>query len=519
MSDFVRTLRAKLGEWFGYRAPLDGDDMEQIAHMGKRFHEHKDVFVELERSIEGRLISPLMLEEYNHQRRRAFFYNDAGYPLCIIVVANREDVEKIVVMVGQHEELARIGLAVAAGGHSCMAFPDGGIVIDVSLLKHVEVDAGDETVMVEPGCKIRDVDKALVGTGLAFVTGTHTDIGVCGLTLSGGIGWLGREFGFACDSLLAVQIILPDGRTVVADDNNEHSDLIKGLRGGSGNFGVVTRLKLKLHRITHNFGGWSVRLAPTMSSATELCKNWRDSVDVLPNECMTWLVFPCGAPVAICMANMHAPHVAEAKHYTEVEGLKWVENIGGWTELQNNFKLRQYHTELQTLAEQKSGRRFTNMTSCSLASLDDGLIESLLTLVRKDYSSKKGAILFFRLGGKMSSTDATRSVLTMRKAKYWVLIQGSYDRYDLPEHAIECREWVERVRNTCTSHKSYDLDNPFDEGYTFHVQGSPHQAYRGANKAFLQSLKTKYDPSNLLRYNKNIVPEQHQNGEGQAIAS
>lgn len=506
MGDMLRKMRAKLGEWLGYRAALDGDDMGKIEEMASLFHSHKAAFAELEAAIDGLVISPVMLEEYNHQRRRAYFFNDAGYPVCIIVVSNVAEIQKVVTWISNRQALAEIGLAVAAGGHSCMAFPDGAIVVDLSMLKHVEVDVASETVSVGAGCKIVDVDKALVGTGLGFVTGTNTDIGVCGLTLSGGIGWLSREFGFACDNLISVEIVLPSGKLVVATDDNEFSDLMKGLRGGSGNFGVVTQLTLKLHRISSNFGGWSVRLAPTSASAASLCKTWRDSVDKLPDECMSWLVFPCGAPVTICMANMHGKQVENANKYTDVEELKWVSQLGGWMELDNNFAIRQYHTELQTLVEQKASRRFTTMSSCALASLDDDLIEDLIRLIRQEYNSRNSTVVVFRLGGKMSSTDPNRSVLTMRKAEYWILIQGSYDRYDLPEHVAGAREWVQRVKSLCSSHKSYDLEHPLEDGYTFHVQGSAHEAYRGANKTFLQTVKTKYDPSNLLRYNKNILP-------------
>src|SRR4051794_21385618 len=141
-------------------------------------------------------------------------------------------------------------VAVRGGGHNVAgnALCDGGVVIDLSPMKAIRVDPAARTVRAEPGVNYRELDRETQVFGLATPGGTISATGIAGLTLGGGFGWLSRQHGLACDNLLSVDMVLADGRLVTASAS-EHPDLFWGVRGGGGNFGVVTSFEYRLHPV------------------------------------------------------------------------------------------------------------------------------------------------------------------------------------------------------------------------------------------------------------------------------
>jgi len=214
-------------------------------------------------------------------------------PALIARALNVADVIAAVNFAREH----RLNLAVRGGGHSGagLASCDDGLVIDLTLMKGIHVDPATRTARVEGGCTWGDVDHATHAFGLATPSGFISTTGVGGLTLGGGIGYLSRTLGLTLDNLLGVDMVLADGRFVTANAT-EHPDLFWAVRGGGGNFGVVTSFLFQLHPISTVYGG--PMLWP-MEQAADLLRFWRDFILSAPEDINGWFGFvtvPPGSP-------------------------------------------------------------------------------------------------------------------------------------------------------------------------------------------------------------------------------
>ncbi len=173
-------------------------------------------------------------------------------PSLIVRCAGAGDVVHSVQFAREHE----LVVAVRGGGHNiagnCVC--EGGLMVDLSPMKGMRVDPVRRTVRAQAGLKLGEFDRETQAFGLATTMGVATDTGIAGLTLGGGYGWLAGKYGLACDNLLSVDVVTADGRLVMASEN-DNADLFWGVRGGSGNFGIVTSFEYKLHPVGPVLGG------------------------------------------------------------------------------------------------------------------------------------------------------------------------------------------------------------------------------------------------------------------------
>jgi len=218
------------------------------------------------------------------------------------LIARCVDVADVIACVGFAREKGLL-LAVRGGGHNGpgLGVCDDGLVIDLSRMRGIRVDPRDRTVRVEGGCLWGDVDHATHPFGLAVPSGFISTTGVGGLTLGGGIGYLSRRHGLTIDSLLAADVVLADGRLVTASAE-ENADLFWALRGGGGNFGVVTSFLFRAHPVSTVYGGpifWP------MSKAGEVLRFWRDFIQKAPDELNGWFGFVTVPPVPMFPAEHH----------------------------------------------------------------------------------------------------------------------------------------------------------------------------------------------------------------------
>lgn len=180
----------------------------------------------------------------------------------------------------------KLDIAIRGGGHNVAgnAVCDDGLMIDLSLMRGVQVDTDSQTAWVQGGCKLGDVDRETQLHGLVAPAGVVSHTGVAGLTLGGGTGWLSGKYGLTVDNLLEVEIVTAEGRVLHASES-EHSDLFWALTGGGGNFGVATGFKFKLHKL-----GPEVMRAAVLYSAADapaVLKRWRELLPALPDEVTT----------------------------------------------------------------------------------------------------------------------------------------------------------------------------------------------------------------------------------------
>ena len=246
--------------------------------------------------------------EYERDRR---IWNAAidKRPGLIAFCANAADVVHAVNFARERDIL----LAVRSGGHNVAgrAVCDDGMVIDLSLMKAIAVDPRHRTVCVEAGATLGDVDESTHRQGLAVPTGVVSKTGIAGLTLGGGVGWLVRKYGLTCDNVLSFDVVTAQGETISAGEDT-HPDLFWALRGGGGNFGVVTSFLYRAHAVSTVLGGL---IAYPREQAPHVFRQYRAFMEAAPDELTAYAALlhtPDGVPV-VALAVCYCGDVAEGE--------------------------------------------------------------------------------------------------------------------------------------------------------------------------------------------------------------
>ncbi len=260
----------------------------------------------LQNSLHGRLVSPSD-QDYHAQRKVNNGMIDK-YPALIALCADVDDVKTCVNFARQNEML----LAIRAGGHNAagLGVCDDGLVIDLSLMKAIHVDADAKTVLVEGGCLLQEMDAATHAVGMAVPVGVLSTTGVAGLTLGGGIGHLTRQYGLTIDNLLEAEVVLANG-TMLKASATENADLFWALRGGGGNFGVVVSFLFKTHKVHTPYAGpmlWE------MQEAKEIMQWYRSYISEAPADINGFFAFLTVPPV---------PPFPEHLHLKKMCGIVW----------------------------------------------------------------------------------------------------------------------------------------------------------------------------------------------------
>lgn len=384
-------------------------------------------------------------------------------------------------------------IAVRAGGHSIagQSSCDGGLMIDLSLMKRIEVDPGRRIARAEPGLLLGEFDAATQAHGLATTMGVNSDTGIAGLTLGGGLGRLGRKHGLACDNLLAAEVVLADGRIVRASAE-ENPDLFWGLRGGGGNFGIVTEFTYRLHPLGPTvLGGlliWDWTDArEAMRRYAQFCLTAPDGVDALG----VLLTGPAGAPV-FAISTCYAGPIAE--------GEQALRPLRGMTPrpMQDAVGPVAY-TVLQSSADGMflRGRRYY-WKSHFLNDLPDAAIDVLMARFA-EVPSPLSKLGLQQVGGAIARVPADATAYANRDAAW---------------DCIPIAIWEDPAadaRNIAWARGVWEAMRPFATGgvYLNNLGEEGEERIRaafGANYARLAALKATYDPTNLFRANQNILP-------------
>ena len=383
-------------------------------------------------------------------------------------------------------------LAVRGGGHNAAGLSscDGGLVIDLSPMRRVDVDPERRTARAQGGATWRDLDAATQAHGLATTGGLISTTGVGGLTLGGGLGWLMRRHGLACDNLLSVEIVTADGQVRTAS-TADHPDLFWGVRGGGGNFGVVTTFEFRLHPVSEVYGG--MMLHP-FARAREVLGAYRELTRVAPDELTVFcglLTGPDGGKVVatpLCFTGAAADGERLLRPLREV-GPPIVDAVGPMP-----------YGALQTMLDEgfPAGQQ-VYWRGDFLHELSDDVIDRAIahfTAVTSPFT----AVLFEHLGGAVRRVAGEATAFDHRDAEYNVAVVARWQ--DAAEHDVHVR-WT---RDIC------DALRPHARGVYVNYLGVEESAdrvrdaYGPAKYARLAAVKRTYDPTNLFRLNQNIVP-------------
>jgi FAD/FMN-containing dehydrogenase len=440
---------------------------------------------DLRRSLAGSVVEPA--DPGYDAARRCFNALIDHRPAVIVRCTSVEDIEVAFDFARTHG----LEVAVRGGGHNpaghCVC--EGGLVIDLSTMRDVVVDRESRTAQAQGGATWFDFDSATQAAGLVTPGGIVGSTGVAGLSLGGGIGHLTAQFGLTCDNIVGAELVIPGG-TVVHARPGENPELLWGLRGGGGNFGIVTRLALRLHPLEHVVGG---RLEYRGSTVGDALRTFRDVVARSPRELSVQAVLGVDATLA--------PTLLVAPCYTgsdrDPETMRILRAAPGL--VSDSVAARPF---LQQQAEFDSpyGENRHYWKGHFVRELTDELIEDLLDRVVGDGETPV-EILFESLHGAPKDVDPNLSGIGYRNAAFNVSVMGTWhDPADDEAHIA----WV---RATAGAIEPSSLGG----GYANYMQADePIERVRAAfgSDAFqrLQELKGRYDPTNVLRRNQNIPP-------------
>jgi FAD/FMN-containing dehydrogenase len=400
---------------------------------------------------------------------------------------------------GREEKLL---VAVRGTGHNVAGYAvcDDGLVIDLSPMKRIDVDPVAQLVRVEAGCNWGEVNDALQPYGLAATGGFVSVTGVAGLTLGGGLGWLVRKHGLALDNLISATIVLADGRLVTANAR-EHDNLFWGIRGGGGNFGVVTSFEFKVHPVGTVLAGIVLHPANTARAAIA---RWRDLEASAPDELTQGALlfhFPddSSAPEALRGAKL----VGLGGVYTGApeEGEKALKPLREYgPPLVDTFQAMPYNTAQRMADFLWPGGLHGYWKSSYLTGLSDGAIDVIASCFETVPSTR--TVVVIEHNGD-SAWDRVADTDTAFGHRAW------------PYNFVVTSAWTdpkESERNIAWTRQFFTAMRPFSaEGAYVNYLGGDEgldglRAAYGTKLARLMTLKTKYDPTNLFQMNQNIAP-------------
>ncbi|SAL12640.1 FAD-binding oxidoreductase [Caballeronia telluris] len=392
-------------------------------------------------------------------------------------------------------------LSIRGGAHNIAgsAVCDDGVMLDLSAMKSVRVDPEAKRAYVEPGATLGDLDGEAQAFGLATPLGINSTTGVAGLTLGGGFGWISRKFGTAVDNLVAAEMVTADGkwRRVTAEQD---ADLFWAIRGGGGNFGVVTLFEYRLHPVGPQiYGGLVVY---PLEEANKVLPKYRDFVAAMPDELTVWAVMRLAPPLPFLPEDVHGKPIivlascyvgplengAEAVEPLRHFGTPYGEHLGAmpFTAWQKGFD------PLMT-----SGAR-NYWKSHNFAAMDDDVLASLAKYT-SELPSPHCEIFIGAMGGETNRVPVDATAYANRDSLYTVNI---HSRWTEPAEDETCIGWARKVFDALTPHAIGSVYVNFLTG----DEGDRVKAAYGPNYARLTEVKSRYDPHNLFCTNQNIKP-------------
>ena len=409
-------------------------------------------------------------------------------PLAIARCRTPGDVAAALAVAREHG----LQVAVRGGGHNVAghAVCDGGLVVDLSGMAGVEVDPEARLARAGGGALWATFDTATQAHGLAAPGGTFSTTGVGGLTLGGGIGFLIGRYGLACDNLVAAEVVTVDGRILVASED-EHADLFWALRGGGGNFGVVTRLDFRLHPVTEVVAG---RLEYAYEEARGALRVFRDAALAAPDDCSTQAFLTWDAVTGVRKLVVIVCSTGETD---EPEPLRRLRATDG---LVLDGVRRMPYLELQRMLELPFGLRHY-WKGHFVSALPDQLVDALWES-HAEPAEAPGAVLIEAIHGAARRVPPQATAVGFREAAFNVSALGIW------QNAEDDEDRVRWARGTAAAAAPYSLRGG---GYLNYMQADePLERVRAAfgeeRFARLQEVKRRYDPGNELRFNQNVPP-------------
>ena len=453
-------------------------------------------FSELESGFTGELVRPT--DASFDELRKVWNGSIDRHPALIARCAGADDIAAATLFA------RRTGLPVAVrgGGHSFpgLSVCDDGIVIDLAPMKGITVDPEARTVRVQAGALLGELDRATQPFGLAVPSGIVTHTGVAGLTLGGGIGWVMRKYGLSIDQLSSVELITADGERVRASDA-ENADLFWGVRGGGGNFGIVTAFDFRLCEV-----GPTVVAGPIfwpIEQSPQVLRFYRDWIADAPDELMTIVMHRKAPPLPFVPPELHGTLIVGVVCcYTGPveEGERVVRPIKEFGSPVLDLCVPKPFIDHQAMFDPSFPHgRWYYFRSCDVAELSDEVIDITVEHTRR-IQSPLTSFPIWQMGGAVARVGEAETAFTGRGVGHTFNINAateSAEGFDVE------REWVRDFWSALKPfHTSVYMNFLMEEG-----EERIREAYGPEKYDQLKALKRKYDPGNLFRLNQNIPPD------------
>jgi len=452
---------------------------------------------ELKASFAGELVPP---DDATYDRHRAVWNGSIDrHPALIARCTGASDVSAAVTFARR----TGLPLAIKGGGHS---FPgqsvcDDGVVVDLGEMKGIVVDPQARTATAEAGVLLGELDRETQAYGLAVPAGIVTHTGLAGLTLGGGIGWLQRKYGLTIDQLLSVDLITAEGELVKASET-ENADLFWGVRGGGGNFGVVTKFEFRLNPLGPNLVAgpvfWPIEESP------EVLRFYRDWIAAAPDDLMTIVIHRKAPPLPFIPPELHGkPVVAVVCCYagSVEEGEEVIAPLKAFGSPVLDLCEPKPFLEHQSMFDPSYPHgQWYYMRACDVAELTDEVIDITVEHAMR-IRSPLTAFPIWQMGGAISRVGEDETAFSGRGAGHTFNITAASagrDGFD------EEREWVRDFWSALEPHHTSGVYVNFlmNEG-----EDRVREAYGTKKYDRLKALKRRYDPDNLFRLNQNIPPD------------
>jgi FAD/FMN-containing dehydrogenase len=392
-------------------------------------------------------------------------------------------------------------LAVRGGGHNIAgsALCDGGMVIDLSAMRGVRVDARARRAWVEGGATLGDFDHEAQAFGLATPLGINSTTGVAGLTLGAGFGWLSRKHGMTCDNLLSADVVTADG-TLVHASADDHPDLFWALRGGSGNFGVVTGFEFQLHPLGPMV--YAGLVVYPIDQARRVLGGYREWLRTLPDDATVWVVARQAPPLPFLPTEWHGKEVLVLALFyagNAKEGEKVLAPAFAFgTPVGTHVGEMPYTAWQQAFDPLLTPGARNYWKSHNFATLADGAIDALVQSI-KHLPSPQCEIFFGCIGGATMRVKPDATAYPHRDTLFAVNVHGRW------ETAAEDERGIAWARDFFEKTKPFATGGVYVNFLTADEAARVHSAY-GGNWERLARVKKRYDPDNRFRINHNIAP-------------
>ena len=418
-------------------------------------------------------------------------------PGLIVRCADAADVVAAVRFAREHGLL----VSVRGGGHNIAgnAICDGGVVIDLSQMKSVRVDPAMQKAWVEPGATLADVDRETQAFGLAVPTGINSTTGISGLTLGGGFGWISRKLGLTIDNLLSADVVTADGELKHASPA-ENPDLFWALRGGGGNFGVVTAFEFRLHKLGPQV--LSGLIVHPLENAEAVLKGYRQALEAAPDELTCWAVLRQAPPLPFLPTEWHGKEVLVLAlcHCGDMETAQreasGLRSIG--KPIVDVVAPHAFVDWQQALDPLLTPGARNYWKSHDFTELSDSAIQVLTDAARK-LPGPECEIFIGHVGGAAGRVATDATAFPQRGSHFVMNVHG---RWREPEQDGPCIEWA---RGIFEATKPYAVGTAYINFMPDDESDRVESAY-GGNYRRLAEVKRRYDPQNLFRMNQNVRP-------------